>query len=840
MKPRLAVHSGLLERVLARGSQRLKPASVRHRSQCLVVPLTGGTLSTGSWQGGSGSRRFFSSEVSDASKFPSSTFVGRCSCGAAGFEASGPSLINFVCHCSICRSVGGDGKPVAACGFSPDSVKWHGGASIVDSVPEGSKNVRKHCGSCGSYLGEDASGPLGILALPHAAARTAGTQLDCPAYAAQHHIFYGSRIADVHDNLPKWTTLPSGGISGDRHAQGASKAYASKDVLPLSPMRPAYPSRYTFTEVDPPASSHTTEVTEDKVIERVGRKYASSPSEACGQAKSSEYDAIIIGGGHNGLITAAYLAKAGLSTLVLERRDLVGGAAVTEEIIPGFKFSRFSYLAGLLRPSVIQELDLHRHGLEYLIRRPSSFTPSPVDGDGRYLVLGAGEEEDHASIAQFSKQDADAYTAYEDFLGQCRDIVDPLLEGPPPNPFEPGASLRERLDSTRRALQMARAAIRHRSAIVPFYELLTGPAQQFLDRWFESEVLKTTLATDAVIGSIVSVRQNGSAYVLLHHVMGEVAGRKGVWSYARGGMGAVSDAAASAAKEAGAEVVTSANVAAIMYEDGRATGVRMADGRHLTARRAVVSNATPYHTFMELLPGYDATGPARQLPGNPLPRDFAMHVRHTDYAGGSFKINLALSGLPNFACWPSPPDGSPGPQHFGTIHFENRMQELEDGYREASLGMPATRPVVEMTIPSSLDDTLAPPGRHVCQLFVQFAPYHVDPKIGSWDDPAFTEEFVQRVYDVVERFAPGFKDLIIGQDVITPLDLERIVGLHQGNICHSALSLNQLAFARPVPGWSSHRTPLERLYLCGAGCHPGGGVMGAAGRSCARAILWRG
>lgn len=387
---------------------------------------------------------------------------------------------------------------------------------------------------------------------------------------------------------------------------------------------------------------------------------------------------------------------------------------------------------------------------------------------------------------------------------------------------------------------MLRAAVRHRKAVVPFYELFTGPAQQFLDRWFESEILKTTLATDAVIGSIVSVRQNGSAYVLLHHVMGEVAGRKGVWSYARGGMGAVSDAAASAAREAGAEIVTSASVAAIAHEGGRATGVRLADGRLISARRAVVSNATPYHTFMELLPGYDATGPGSSSPSNPLPRDFATHIRHTDYAGGSFKINLALRGLPNFACWPSPADGSPGPQHFGTIHFENRMQELEDGYREASLGMPATRPVVEMTIPSSLDDTLAPPGCHVCQLFVQFAPYHVDPKIGSWDDPAFTDAFVQRVYDIVERFAPGFRDLIIGQDVITPLDLERIVGLHQGNICHSALSLNQLAYARPAPGWSSHRTPLPGLFLSGAGCHPGGGVMGAAGRSCARAILWQG
>jgi len=576
----------------------------------------------------------------------------------------------------------------------------------------------------------------------------------------------------------------------------------------------------------------------EKVAERTSRKYDLPPPNAYKGPKQHEYDAIIIGAGHNGLVTAAYLSKAGLRTLVLERRHLVGGAAVTEELVPGFKFSRFSYLAGLMRPSVINELDLHRHGLEYLIRRPSSFTPSPLGGDGRYLVLGASEEEDYKSIAQFSKRDADLYPAYEHFLGQCRDMIDPLLEGPPPNPLERGASMRERADSTKRLLQMAKAAVRHRDAIIPFYELFVGPAQQILDRWFESEILKTTLATDAVIGGMVSIRQAGSAYVLLHHVMGEVAGRKGVWSYARGGMGGVSDAIASAAEEAGAEIVTSANVAEIVYEGKRATGVRLSDGSYIAARRAVVSNATPHHTFMELLPGYDATVPSPALPSNPLPRDFATHLRHFDYAGGSLKINLALSGLPNFACWPNDSDGKPGPQHSGTIHFESRMQELEDAFREASVGVPAMRPVVEMTLPSALDDTLAPAGSHVCQLFVQFAPFHVDPKVGSWDDPVFKEAFAQRVYDIVEQYCPGFRDLIIGQDIVTPLDLERIVGLHQGNICHGALSLNQLAYARPVPGWSSHRTPLDGLYLCGAGCHPGGGVMGAAGRSCARALLW--
>lgn len=763
-------------------------------------------------------------------------FRGRCPCGATGFEASGPSLLNFVCHCSVCRSSSGDGKPIAASGFRPDAIRWTGLEVIVDSTRAGSQNIRKHCRRCGGYLGEDATGPLGMVALAHAAAAQGGTNLACSAYAAQHHIFYASRVQDVADALPKWVTLPSGGLVPG--TSNSCSAYAVKDVLPLSPVRPAYPTTYTFVETDPPATSHVTSIRETKLAERVRQKYIVSPG-PCGHPRMQRYDAVIIGAGHNGLVTAAYLAKAGLTTLVLERRPLVGGAAVTEEIIPGFKFSRFAYLAGLLRPSVIRELDLHRHGLEYLVRRPSSFTPSPVDGDGRYLVLGASAAEDRASIAQFSLRDAAAFPAYEDFLAKCREIIDPILEGAPPNPLERGAALRERLDAASRLLRIASAAFKHRSVVVPFYELLTGPAQQILDRWFESEMLKTTLATDAVIGSIISVKQNGSAYVLLHHVMGESAGRKGVWSYARGGMGSVSEAIASAAREAGAEILTNANVAKITHQGGRATGVELADGYGIAAQCAVVSNATPYHTFLELLPGYQATAPSPMQEANPVPSDFAMHIRHTDYAAGSFKINLALAGLPNFACWPNAPDGQPGPQHFGTIHLENTMQELEDAYREASLGMPATRPVIEMTLPSALDATLAPAGHHVCQLFVQFAPYHVDPKIGSWDDPAFTEAFIGRVYDVVERFAPGFRKLIIGQDVITPLDLERIVGLHQGNILHSALSLNQLAYARPAPGWSSHQMPLRHLYLCGAGCHPGGGVMGAAGRNCARTILWR-
>jgi len=513
---------------------------------------------------------------------------------------------------------------------------------------------------------------------------------------------------------------------------------------------------------------------------------------------------------------------------VLERRSMLGGAAVTEEIVPGFKFSRFAYLAGLLRPTIISELDLHRHGLVYLPRTPSSFTPSPVNGDGRSLILGASAEEDAASIAQFSAADAAAYPEYEAFLGQCRDLVTPLLDSPPPNPLEAHASIIERARAVSTLSTMVRAGFRHKDAVVPFYELFTAPAAHVLDRWFEGEVLKATLATDAVIGAIVSPNSAGSAYVLLHHVMGEAAGRQGVWAYCKGGMGAVSDAIGAAAKEAGAELVTGATVAEIKCDSsGKASAVQMSDGRLLRARRAVLSNANPHHTFLDLINPAAAT----------LPPAFAKHVAHADYSCGAFKINLALSGLPNFACMPSSPDGAPGPQHRGTIHFASSMAAMDIAYLEAARGIPATRPVVEMTIPSSLDDSIAPPGQHVCQLFVQYAPYELDPACGSWADEAFKQRFVDRVLDVIEQYAPGFRSLILGIDVISPLDLERILGLHKGNIFHGSLALHQLAYARPVPGWSSHRTPMRGLYLCGAGTHPGGGVMGAAGRNTARIVL---
>jgi len=673
---------------------------------------------------------------------------------------------------------------------------------------------------------------------------------------------------------------PARAFSSD---SGASKTTGDSYPVPtsekLASVYPVKPTDYENPKEDPPQILRY-DIPREMIQARVKSKYAPSNEKPSIGAHSpaneidttKTWDVIIVGGGHNGLITANYLRDKGLDVLVLERRHTVGGAAVTEEIVPGFKFSRASYLAGLLRPQIIKDFELEKYGFEYLTRDPSSFTPTLLDSPfkGKYLLLGSDEKMTHASIAQFSERDADNYFKYDEFLGSVRDIVNVLIDLPPLDVVTaPAVEKRAALGAVAEIAQiLGRSKDPMNEVVAPFYEFFMAPASQILDRWFEGDVLKATLATDSVIGAANSPRQPGSAYVLLHHVMGEAAGRKGVWAYVRGGMGTITQALAKRALERGVKIATNATVAEILYDKnpqfrgdavnaGRAsfpkeakpyavTGVRLADGTVLKAKR-IASNATPYHTFLELLPTLSALPPNTPASSDdglygssPLAKSFVDHIRFFDYSCGAFKMNLAVNKLPDFFCCPNDKSGLPGPQHRGTIHFEDKMDDIHNAYVEFSHGRPATRPVIEMTIPSALDNTLAPPGQHVVQLFVQYVPYELDKSTlgpdASWDNESFKNKYADHLLSIIDQYCKDFSSSVIGRDVLSPLDLERIFGLQRGNIMHGGLSINQIYYGRPAPGSSSYRTPLEGLYICGSGAHPGGGVMGAAGRNCANVM----
>ncbi|KAM1529277.1 hypothetical protein ACFX1Z_018502 [Malus domestica] len=543
--------------------------------------------------------------------------------------------------------------------------------------------------------------------------------------------------------------------------------------------------------------------------------------------KNKKWDALVIGGGHNGLTAAAYLARSGLSVAVLERRHVIGGAAVTEELVPGFKFSRCSYLQSLLRPSIIKELELPRHGLKLLKGSHSSFTPCL---DGRYLLLGPNKDHNHSEISKFSKRDADAYPRYGNQLGNFCEFMDPLLDSAPPESLqcESSCSVSDRFKNKMHNSMFWARCLRQAAALgqkdfVEFMDLLLSPASKVLNNWFESDVLKATLAMDSVIGTTGSVHTPGSGYVLLHHVMGETDGERGIWSFVEGGMGSVSLAIANAAKEAGAHIVTCAEVQQLLINDsGTADGVLLTDGSQVHSS-IVLSNATPYKTFKEL------------VPDNALPDSFVRAIKYSDYSSGTTKINLAVDKLPQFkSCKMGHPDA--GPQHVGSIHIGSEsMEEFQLAWQDAVNGLPSNRPVIEMTIPSVLDKTISPPGKHVINLFTQYTPY--SPSDGHWGDTVYRELFAQKCFSLVDEYAPGFSSSIIGYDMLTPPDLEREIGLTGGNIFHGAMGLDSLFLMRPVKGWSNYRTPLKGLYLCGSGTHPGGGVMGAPGRNAARVVL---
>ncbi|HUR40403.1 MAG TPA: NAD(P)/FAD-dependent oxidoreductase [Verrucomicrobiae bacterium] len=533
------------------------------------------------------------------------------------------------------------------------------------------------------------------------------------------------------------------------------------------------------------------------------------------------FDVIIIGAGHNGLTAAAYLGRAGKRVLVLERRDVVGGAAVTGEIAPGYRVSTASYLMSLLLPEVEHDLELKRHGYRILPRNPSSFTPCE---DGRSLLMGPDEGLNAREIARFSARDAQSYPRYERLLNRIADCLEPVLTQTPAELLPLPSSWRrwgwlERLRHLRRGHSFYRALARLGEDLPEALEILTGAARPVLERWFESDVLKATLATDAIIGTFQPPSAPGTGYVLLHHVMGRAGGARGVWGYVEGGMGALTQALARSAQAAGVEIRTGAPVARIEVLGGRVAGVRLANGE-LLAATAVASSADAHVTFEKL------------LEPDHLPPKFREAVARIDYASASMKINLALSELPDFSCCPGKAEA--GPQHRGTIHIGNSLDYLERAYDDAKYGKPSRRPVIDLTIPSSLDGTLAPPGHHVACLFVQYAPYRLADGL-HWD--AIKDDFAQRCIEEVGRLAPNFRESVLHREVLSPLDLERTFGLTGGNIFQGAMPLHQLASFRPVPGWSDYRTPVRGLYLCGAAAHPGGGVMGAAGRNAAQEII---
>jgi len=521
------------------------------------------------------------------------------------------------------------------------------------------------------------------------------------------------------------------------------------------------------------------------------------------------YDVIVIGGGHNGLICAAYLARAGRKVLVLERRHVLGGAAVTEEIHPGFKYSVCSYVVSLLRPEIIRELDLPKHGLE-ILPLDGTFTPMP---DGDYLWRVNDHARTRREIARHSKLDAEAYEEYGKAMVDMGRFVKPILTMTPPDPtsLDP-RGLGDLLSIARRFRALSDADKYNQ------VQLMTMSAIDFLDQWFETGVLKATMAASGIIGTFLGVRSPGTAYVLLHHYMGEIDGAFRSWGLSRGGTGAISDAIAGAAREAGVEIRTEAAVSRILTKSGAAVGVVLANGDELRAR-TIASSVDPNLTFLKMVG-------AEQLPG-----EFVDDVRRYKFRGSSGKVNLALDALPDFTSL-----RGAGPHLRGAISISPAVDYMERAYDDAKYGRYSRRPYIDVVIPSLTDPSVAPPGKHVMSCFVQYAPYHL--KEGTWDD--HREAFGDTVIDTLAEYAPNIRNIILHRQVLTPLDIEREFGLTEGNIFQGELTLEQLFFLRPAPGWAQYRTPLRNLYMCGSATHPGGGIMGAPGRNAAAAILRRG
>jgi phytoene dehydrogenase-like protein len=541
----------------------------------------------------------------------------------------------------------------------------------------------------------------------------------------------------------------------------------------------------------------------------------------------SRHDVIVIGGGHNGLVCAAYLARAGKKVCVVERRHVLGGCATTEELWPGYKVSTAAYVISLFLPQIIRELKLKEYGLTILPRNPSSFTPLP---DGRSLLLGPDAELSRREISKFSKRDAEAYPRYNAFLERVATVLEPVLSEAAPDPLPLPEDWRDvgigkRIRDTKKLWSLYRAMSELGAALPETVELMTGAARPILDRWFESDVLKATLATDAIIGAFLSISSPGSAYVLLHHVMGEAGGARGVWGYVQGGMGGLATALAGACRDLGVEIRREAPVRHILTNNGRAVGIRLEDGTQLDAK-VVASSVDAHLTFEKFLTPEE------------LPEYFREAVARIDYSSASAKVNLALSEPPRFTCVP---EGGVGPHHHGTMHVGPSLEYLERAYDDAKYGRPSERPILEITMPTSVDRTIARPGKHILSMFVQYAPYKLagsgEQGAGSQTWDGIKEQFGDRCIEVLAEYAPNVPGAIEHRQVLSPLDLERTFGITGGNIMQGAMGAHQLFCFRPVAGWADHRTPIRGLYLCGAASHPGGGVLGACGKNAAEEIL---
>ena len=534
---------------------------------------------------------------------------------------------------------------------------------------------------------------------------------------------------------------------------------------------------------------------------------AATPKKTSPQASGDRtYDAIVIGGGHNGLVNGAYLAKSGLRTLILERRNVVGGAAITEELRPGFWFTSFSYALSLLRPEIIHDLELTKHGFMPLLM-PSTFAPME---NGDYLLMGQDRNENIKEIARHSKHDADAFDAFEHDILKVLRILKPLLDQVPPDIFSNDPEELMALTALGRRFRDLEPKVLH-DAI----RLLTGSAADFLDDYFESEILKGWLASASIIGTKVGPYSQGSGLVLLYHMLGEHDGVFGTWAFHKRGNGGFTQVLARAAQAFGAEIALESPVANVITRNGRATGVALADGSEYHAD-VVVSAVDPRRTFLELVDPLE------------LPTDLVESIRRFRFQGTSSKVNFALDGLPKY-----PALGDRGDQYRGFTNIGPTMEYIERAFDDAKYGWYSKRPYLDCAIQSTIDPDMAPPGKHVMSCFVQYTSYKL--RESDWDTER--ENMADNVQGVLESFFPGFGDLVLQREIRTPLDIERTVGLSEGNIFAGEFLAPQMFLFRPAPGWSQYRTPIDGYYQCGSGTHPGGCVMGAPGKLAAGQIL---